>query len=83
MNLLFMPGSLGSSPHPKSLCLVALNRRGTKACAHRSLRERDFKSGSLLPEGEGLGMRAVNLRTYNDPLALNCQNFRLNTTFGA
>jgi len=34
------------NPHPKSL----------------SLRERDFESGSLLPEGEGLGMRAVNLR---------------------
>jgi Anti-sigma-K factor rskA len=35
-----------NNPHPKSL----------------SLRERDFNSGSLLPEGEGLGMRAVNLR---------------------
>ena len=35
-----------SCPHPKSL----------------SLRERDFESGSLLPEGEGLGMRATNLR---------------------
>ena len=34
-------------PHPKSL----------------SLRERDFESGSLLPEGEGLGMRASNPRT--------------------
>jgi|GEM_PF-3152793 len=34
------------NPHPKSL----------------SLRERDFESGSLLPQGEGLGMRAVNLR---------------------
>jgi hypothetical protein len=27
-----------------------------------TLRERVFESGSLLPEGEGLGMRAVNLR---------------------
>jgi len=26
-----------------------------------TLRERDFESGSLLPQGEGLGMRAVNL----------------------
>ena len=34
------------NPHPKSL----------------SLREKDFESGSLLPQGEGLGMRAVNLR---------------------
>jgi cobyrinic acid a,c-diamide synthase len=33
------------NPHPKSL----------------SPRERDFESGSLLPEGEGLGMRAINL----------------------
>jgi WD40 repeat protein len=50
-------GEVEENPHPKSL----------------SLRERDFESaiisgsgsgsGSLLPEGEGLGMRAVNLRT--------------------
>jgi len=35
---------VANCPHPKSL----------------SLRERDFKSGSLLPEGEGLGMRAIS-----------------------
>jgi len=36
--------SVANCPHPKSL----------------SLRERDFKSGSLLPQGEGLGMRAIS-----------------------
>ena len=28
-----------------------------------ALRKSDFESGSLLPQGEGLGMRAVNLLT--------------------
>jgi hypothetical protein len=43
-----------NDPHPKSL----------------SLRERDFESGSLLPQGEGLGMRAVNLRKKSGMLPL-------------
>jgi hypothetical protein len=40
------------NPHPKSL----------------SLRERNFESGSLLPWGEGLGMRAVNLRKKGEQM---------------
>ncbi len=43
------------NPHPKSL----------------SLRERDFESGSLLPEGEGLGMRASNLRIKSGMLPID------------
>jgi hypothetical protein len=35
-----------------------------------ALKERDFKSGSLLPQGEGLGMRATNLRTKKIDLSL-------------
>jgi len=40
-------------PHPQPFCLVALNRRGTKAYAHRSLREKGAGFKVPLPEGEG------------------------------
>ncbi|MEL6263547.1 MAG: amino acid adenylation domain-containing protein [Cyanobacteria bacterium J06626_6] len=46
------PKSLSQSPHPKSL----------------SQRERDFRSDSLLPSGEGLGMRALEISQTDTPL---------------
>jgi len=51
------------NPHPKSL----------------SLRERDLESGSLLSEGEGLGMRAVNLlkKKWDAPKLLFGEHLRL------